>query len=80
MAVEIDQRNGQFHYVPGFIARRFPMVAALEDNPVFLREAGKRYVIENMRWEQVEDRFLGLLSRVVDGEDEAGASSVGGHG
>ncbi|MFC1601737.1 hypothetical protein ACFL34_05255 [Candidatus Sumerlaeota bacterium] len=32
-----------FQHVPSWLARRFALIAALEDNPLFLRETGKRY-------------------------------------
>ncbi|MFC1601736.1 hypothetical protein ACFL34_05250, partial [Candidatus Sumerlaeota bacterium] len=32
-----------FQHVPGWLARRFALIAALEDNVIYLRESGRRY-------------------------------------
>jgi hypothetical protein len=48
--MSIVQPAKRFQYVPGFLARRFPIVAELDDNPVYLREMGLRYVRRRWIW------------------------------
>ena len=53
-----EQRK--FQYAPGFLARRFSLIAELEDNPIFLRELGVRYGV-GKNWRGWLKRKLGLV-------------------
>ena len=39
-----------FKYVPRFLAKRYPAFAELEDNPIYLRESGKKYGDRRRLW------------------------------
>ena len=55
----------EFQYAPGFLARRIPLIAELEDNPIFLREIGKRYRSHRSKWDRLRSKIQQVGSGIA---------------
>ncbi|MCX7047948.1 MAG: hypothetical protein NTX50_20985 [Candidatus Sumerlaeota bacterium] len=55
--------TAQYQHVPDWLARRYPAIAALEDNPLYLALTGRRYCRRWLRLWRRRKHWLGMNSQ-----------------